>query len=246
VITNAIACTIERRLLVNYRIDPEVLERHLPEPFRPQLVSGWAVGGVCFIRLGGLRPAHFPRAIGLTTENVAHRFAVEWHDDCGTQVGVFIPRRDTDSRLTTLAGDRAFPGIHRLARFGVQEDGPVLRIDVTSHDGGLELSVSAHESATLDSQLFGSLEDAVDFFRQGSLGFSPSGTTECLAGVRLECPRWDARPVNVDSMNSSMFDDGTAFPKGSCTLDCGLVMRDLKARWITEGALESHSELAPA
>jgi hypothetical protein len=246
VITNAIACTIERRLLVNYRIDPEVLERHLRAPFRPQLVSGWAVGGVCFIRLGGLRPARFPRAIGLTTENVAHRFAVEWDDDRGTQVGVFIPRRDTDSRLTALAGDRAFPGIHRLARFGVREDGPALRIDVTSHDGGLGLSVSAYESATLDSQLFGSLEDAVDFFRQGSLGFSPTGPAGRLAGVRLECQQWDARPVNVASMISSMFDDGTAFPKGSCTLDCGLVMRDLKARWITEGALESHSELAPA
>ena len=229
---------------MNYRIDPEVLERHLPAPFRPHLISGWAVGGVCFIRLGGLRPAHFPRAIGLTTENVAHRFAVEWDDDRGTQVGVFIPRRDTDSRLTALAGDRVFPGIHRLARVGVHEDGPALRIGVTSHDGGLGLSVSAQESATLGSQLFDSLEDAVDFFRQGSLGFSPSGPAGCLAGVRLECQRWDARPVNVDSMISSMFDDEAAFPKGSCTLDCGLVMRDLKARWITEGALESHSELA--
>jgi hypothetical protein len=184
--------------------------------------------------------------IGLTTENVAHRFAVEWDNDRGTQVGVFIPRRDTDSRLTALAGDRVFPGIHSLARFGVQEDGTTLRIDVASHDGGLGLSVRAHESATLSSQLFGSLEDAIDFFRQGSLGYSPSGPTYCLAGVGLQCQQWDARPVNVDSMISSMFDDATAFPKGSCTLDCGLVMRDLKARWITEGVLESRSELAPA
>jgi hypothetical protein len=245
-LTNAIACTIERRLLVNYRIDPEVVERHLPAPFRPQLVSGWAVGGVCFIRLGGLRPVPFPRVVGLTTENVAHRFAVEWDDDRGTQVGVFIPRRDTDSRLTAVAGDRVFPGLHSLARFDVQEDGPTLRIDVASHDGGLGLSVRAHESANLGSQLFGSLEDAIDFFRRGSHGYSPSGPTACLAGVGLECEQWDARPVNVDSMISSMFDDGTVFPKGSCTLDCGLVMRDLKARWITEGVLESRSELAPA
>jgi hypothetical protein len=245
-LTNAIACTIERRLLVNYRIDPEVVQRDLPAPFRPQLVSGWAVGGVCFIRLGGLRPVHFPRAIGLSTENVAHRFAVEWDDDRGTQVGVFIPRRDTDSRLTALAGDRVFPGIHRLARFGVQEEGPTIRIDVASNDGSLELSVSAHEGAALGSQLFGSLEDAVDFFRQGSLGYSPNRPTECLAGVRLECQQWDARPVAIDSMISSMFDDVTAFPKGSCTLDCGLVMRDLKARWITEGVLGARSELAPA
>jgi len=245
-LTSSIACTIERRLLVNYRIDPGVLERHLPAPFRPQLVSGWAVGGVCFIRLGGLRPAHFPRAMGLTTENVAHRFAVEWDDDRGTQVGVFVPRRDTDSRLTALAGERVFPGVHRLARFGVAEDGPTLHITVASRDGGLGLSVDAHESAALGSQLFSSVKEAIDFFRQGSLGYSSSGRSACLAGVRLECQQWDARPVSVDSMVSSMFDDVRAFPRGSCTLDSGLVMRDLPARWVTDGTLESDSALALA
>src|SRR5271155_3843938 len=98
-LTDAVACTIERRLLVNYRIDPELVARQLPEPLRPQLVSGWAVGGVCFIRLAGLRPNHFPSAVGIKTENVAHRFAVEWDDETRTQVGVFIPRRDTNSRV---------------------------------------------------------------------------------------------------------------------------------------------------
>lgn len=238
-LTDSVACTIERRLLLNYRIDPEALERHLPAPFRPQLVSGWAVGGVCLIRLGGLRPAHFPQAIGLTTENAAHRFAVAWDDDGGSRVGVFIPRRDTDSRLTALAGDRVFPGIHRLARFGVHDDGPSLRITVAARDGGVGLSVVAHESADLGSQLFGSPEDAIDFFRRGALGYSPSGPERSLTGVRLDCQRWDARPVGVDSMTSSLFEDEKLFPKGSCTLDCGLVIRDLPARWIAEGILGS-------
>ena len=34
---------IERRLLVNYRVDPEVATSLLPAPLRPQLVNGWAV-----------------------------------------------------------------------------------------------------------------------------------------------------------------------------------------------------------
>jgi Uncharacterized conserved protein (COG2071) len=72
-----VACTIERRLLVNYRIEPELVARLLPRPFRPQLVSGLAVGGVCFIRLGGLRAGHLPRVPWLVSENAAHRFAVE-------------------------------------------------------------------------------------------------------------------------------------------------------------------------
>jgi Uncharacterized conserved protein (COG2071) len=243
---DAIDCTIERRLLINYRIDPEVAERHLPSPFRPHLVSGWAVGGVCLIRLGGLRPAHVPRPIGLTTENVAHRFAVEWDDDDGTQVGVFIPRRDTDSRLTALAGDRVFPGRHQLARFEVNDEGPDIQIAVSSRDGTLDLSTRAHESTSLGGELFSSVEDAIDFFRQGSRGYSPGDAPGHLVGVHLECPRWDARLVDVDFVTSSVFDNPSAFPRGSRALDVGLVMRDLPARWVTDGTLTTQPDLQSA
>ena len=34
---------IERRLLLNYHVDPAVLARQLPPPFRPQLHGGWGV-----------------------------------------------------------------------------------------------------------------------------------------------------------------------------------------------------------
>jgi len=240
-LTDAIDCTIERRLLVNYRIDPEAVTRLLPEPFRPQLVSGWAVGGVCFIRLGSLRPAHFPSVLGSRTENVAHRFAVEWDDGQGTQVGVFVPRRDTSSRLTALAGDKLFPGAYHLARFKVQERASEIGIGVDSRDGTLALSVSAREAPSLGGDLFGSLEAALTFFRQGSLGFSPSGGTGGLVGVRLISETWEGRPVSLGHMDSSMFDDNKVFPKGSCTLDSALVMRNLPVRWRNEGAIESRS-----
>lgn len=240
----SVDCTIERRLLINYRIDPEVAGRHLPSPFRPLLVSGWAVGGVCLIRLGRLRPAHLPKAIGLTTENAAHRFAVEWDDERGTQAGVFIPRRDTNSRMTALAGDRLFPGLHHLAEFQVRDDGPEIHIAVSSHDGTLDLSTTAYESEALGGELFSCLDDAIGFFRRGARGYSSHGALDELAGVRLECPRWDARPVHIDSLRSSMFDDHDAFPKGSCTVDFGLVMRDLPARWVSDGNLRSRSDQA--
>ncbi len=236
-IMKSVDCTIERRLLINYRIDPEVASRHIPSPFRPLLVSGWAVGGICLIRLGGLRPAHLPKAIGLTTENAAHRFAVEWDDDRGTQSGVFIPRRDTNSRLTSLAGDRLFPGLHHLAQFQVRDDGPEIHIAVSSHDGTLDLSTTAHESAALGGELFPCLDDAIGFFRQGAHGYSPHGHLGEQAGVRLECLRWEARPVEINLVRSSMFDDLGAFPKGSCTMDFGLLMRDLPARWVSDGCL---------
>ena len=50
---------VERRLLVNYRVDPEVAASLLPAPLRPQLANGWGVAGICLIRLGRLRPSWY-------------------------------------------------------------------------------------------------------------------------------------------------------------------------------------------
>src|SRR5215212_4816029 len=90
--------TIERRLLINYQADPEVLARVLPAPFRPHLVGGVGLAGICLIRLGNVHPAGGP-GVGITTENAAHRIAVEWDTADGPERGVYIPRRDTSSRL---------------------------------------------------------------------------------------------------------------------------------------------------
>ena len=164
-LTNSVECTIERRLLVNYRFDPEMVEPLLPPPFRPQIVSGWAVGSVCFLRLRNLRPGHFPGAFGITTENVAHRFAVEWNDGESLHNGVFVPRRDTNSRIAALGGDKVFPGAQRLARFEVSDDRPELRIGVESRDGSLSISVAADECSAMGGKLFSGLDDAIGFFR---------------------------------------------------------------------------------
>jgi len=92
---------IDRRILANFRIDAERMAAALPAPFRPQLHQGWAIGGICLIRLKNIRPSFWPLPWGIGSENAAHRIAVEWDVDGQTQQGVYIPRRDTDSRLNS-------------------------------------------------------------------------------------------------------------------------------------------------
>ena len=235
-ITTTMECTIERRLLVNYRIQPEFVAPLLPRPFRPQLISGLAVGGVCLIRLGGFRPGRLPRVPGLSTENAAHRFAVEWDDGNGTQAGVYVPRRDTNSRITSSAGGTLFPGSYQLARFEIDERADHLRIDVSSRDGRMQLTVAAATAGVLGSELFATLGDAVGFFRRGALGLSPSARTGRLDAVCLHSATWAAQPMIVEHIRSSLFDDTRLFPRGTCSLDSALVMRNLPARWATHQA----------
>ena len=79
---------IDRRVLVNFRVDPEVLSRVCPSPFRPQIVEGFGIAGICLIRLKHLRPVRFPACLGIASENAAHRIAVQWEANGGTQAGV--------------------------------------------------------------------------------------------------------------------------------------------------------------
>ncbi|MCA1829108.1 MAG: DUF2071 domain-containing protein [Myxococcales bacterium] len=104
----AIHGVIRRRILVNFRVDPSIMQRILPPPFRPKLLDGAAIAGICLIRLEQLRPRPLPAAIGLSSENAAHRVAVSWTTPSGDeQEGVYIPRRDTNSGFNVLAGGRA-------------------------------------------------------------------------------------------------------------------------------------------
>src|ERR1700674_3635491 len=124
-----IAGVIRRRLLLNFRVDPGVMARQLPAPFVPKLHKGFAIAGICLIRLEAIRPKGLPRGLGLSSENAAHRIAVQWQAESGTEEGVFIPRRDSNSLMNQLAGGRLFPGVHHAARFKVHEAGEAITLD---------------------------------------------------------------------------------------------------------------------
>jgi hypothetical protein len=223
---------IERRLLVNYRVDPEVAARLLPTPLRPQLVNGWAVAGICLIRLGRLRPSWMPGWAGMRTENAAHRVAVEWDGTSGRRSGVYIPRRDSDSVATVLAGGRLFPGAHHRASFDVRETTRELHVAFASTDGTAHVSTDIRVAQRLPgSAMFASLREASDFFRQGSVGFSATRDSGRLDGLELRADRWVVEPTEAHAVYSSFFEDVRLFPPGSAILDCALLMRDIPVTW---------------
>ena len=223
---------IDRRILVNYRVNPDVIARVLPTPFRPKLVNGYAMAGICLIRLKRIRPRLFPLPWGIGSENAAHRIAVEWDVDGEAQDGVFIPRRDTDSVLNTWVGGRLFPGVHHHASFTVHETANRFSVAVRSDDGTTRVLVSGVITDRLPStSVFSSASDASEFFRLGSLGYSTTKTQGRYDGIELRCEQWHADPLELDKVESSYFDNEVIFPPGSVTLDCGLLMRAIHHEW---------------
>jgi hypothetical protein len=238
---------VRRRILANYRMDPEVAARWVPAPLRPKLQRGHAVAGVCLIRLEEIKPQGLPCLPGITSENAAHRIAVEWQDADGrTREGVFIERRDSDSWLNQLAGGRIFPGRHGAARFEVSDDGRRIGFRMQGEEG-LAIAVDGAEAESLpSSSVFADLHEASAFFEGGSLGYSRTDDPSRLDGMQLDTDTWTVRALALERLEASFFDDGVRFPRGSVVIDHALVMRDIGHRWVSQPDLACPCDAGPA
>ena len=223
---------IDRRLLVNYRVDPDVLARLLPPPFEPKLIRGHGMVGICLIRLKQVRPRFVPSWLGIASENAAHRAAVVWHENGELKEGVFIRRRDTSSRLNAWAGGRLFPGEHHHARFAVEESAERLSVALDSDDGQVRIGVRGQVADHWPgSSIFASLAEASAFYKAGALGYSVTQEMGVYQGMELRCRSWDVAPLEMEEVRSSYYDDPAVFPKGSIHYDCTLLMRGIAHEW---------------
>lgn len=227
--------------MVNFRAPPDVVQAILPKPFRPKLHRGHAIVGVCLIRLEQIRPAGLPAILGISSENAAHRIAVQWTDEQGVErEGVFIPRRDTDTCLNRLAGGRIFPGEHNPARFAVTDDGERINLQMKSDDGQIHVTVVGTAGTALPpGSCFASLEETSAYFEGGSLGYSVTGDGGRLDGLRLRTKEWKVGVLDVSEVASSFFAEERVFPRGSVQFDHALIMRDLPHEWLKEEDLHS-------
>lgn len=235
---SAVRGIIDRRILTNYRLDPEATAAVFPAPFKPKLIHGYAIGGLCLIRLKKVRPAMLPVPMGIGSENAAHRIAVVWEQDGIKREGVYIPRRDTDSRLNVLAGGRVFPGEHHYAKFSVKESADSFDVSFVAEDGHCSMAVSATlVDRFSEASTFKTMDEASRFFEAGSLGYSATSEAGRFDGLELDCKTWSVQPLDVQSIQSSFFDDRQRFPVGSVAFDSALLMHSIDHRWHQRGEL---------
>jgi hypothetical protein len=247
----ALTGTVDRRILIVHALDPDRARALLPPPFRPDLSLGVALGGVCALRVSGLRPAVLPRAAGrarlaglaglagLSFEAVIHRIAVEWDTPDGVATGAYVLRRDTDSALAAALAPRFLPGgaPHR-ALFGVIDTPDRISLAMHSRDTTTAFALAAHPTDRLPAaSVFTGPDSALAFDRCGRVGWAPDPRRGGFGGVRLDTPPRAAVPLAVEYVQSSVFEDRELFPRGSAVFDHALLLRDLPGRWTGLGRL---------
>jgi hypothetical protein len=155
-----------------------------------------------------------------------------------------VPRRDTASRLNSLAGGRIFPGVHHFSRFGIDDASVKISIRVAAGDLTVPLLEIECEEADVfpESSLFSSLAESSRFFEAGAIGYSSRPRPGILDGLLLKVDQWKVAPLKVDRVRSVYFDNPSLFPPDSIRFDHALLMRDIPHEWHSEPAMHAPAE----
>lgn len=186
---------IDRRILINYRIEPDVVRSLLPPHLQPLLVNGYASGGVCLIRLKDIGLKYTPSIFRITSENAAYRFLVTWKGNNGLARGVYIPRRNSDSWLNVMVAGRIFAWPHHAARFFSAEANGCYSLRVGPHNGPSELEIDGHRTDHFPKDsMFRSLGEASRCLRIANSVYHLRRT-----GGALKRSAWKPAPVGDTS-----------------------------------------------
>jgi len=223
---------IARRILVNFRADHGQIALLVPRPLEVVVQKGFAVVGICLIRLEQLRLKGTPKVLGLASENMAHRVAIRFKEDGKMKNGVFIWRRDTDQNLTALLGGRLFPGVHSKAKFKVVETLKTLSIEVRTKQGEADVRLKLGDRVPWKpTRLFKTFEDAKSFFQKGDCGFSCALDKGRLEGMRLETVKWEMEPITTVKIHTAFYEELGRRSSLGLQFDCALRMRGIPHRW---------------
>ncbi len=225
---------IDHRILLNYRIDPDVLQRQMPREFKVNLVNGYGIGGICQVSLSNMRPKNLPLIPGIKSHNTAHRVAVVGPKG----EGVYVFRRDTNSTLNQWSGGRLFPGKHYKADFDVSIAGEAYKVEVKDKQGDRLMCVEARVVEEMPAgSIFQNVTEVSEFFKKGNLGWSKDPDKDHYDAIELKTTGWTMDPMAVVREYSGFFSDPARFPAGSVEFDSAVIMRDLEHSWISREGL---------
>jgi hypothetical protein len=232
-IGRAVRGTIRRRLLVNAVVDPDEAAARLPAELRPHVTELGTVVGCCLLEIEHIRPDRVPAAAGRRLRAAAHRISVEWDDRAGTTtVGVYVPVRDSDSRLAVALGGRWFPGTHRRASIDIAAPSGKLRWLVGDARGGSRYDIRVTASIPPGAPGSTTCEPIGGTCLGATIGLSPD-RRGVLEGARMDTDHRLAREVTIEDLDSGFLAGfATAHPAPS------YLMRDVDVTWTPAPALE--------
>jgi hypothetical protein len=236
------------RLVVLYRVAPDALVPLMPEGMRVDPYKGYAVAGLCYThRVRGEGPwwSNPPSQGG---DMLSLRILAELDTTSGPRPALWIPRRETSSRLSARFAGALLRGEHHSCRAELEQGDSTLELRV--HAGDVEeLYLRAELAGGLEGSLFAHPREAEQVLGESRL-VRPKSPIDALAGesddLGLGTGQVSAEPLLVRELRARPFDDRELFTEGSATFDSAFrLVRLRQARLPAPARLSVNETLAP-
>jgi len=165
------------RYLFNFRVAPEIIEKHIPQVpwLQPRIINGYGVVSFCLLKLRGLTAWPLPSKIGFNSTSSAYRIAIMDKTGVRQEPSVYVLGRNTDLKIISRLGPTLFSGNMQLVSTSITHNPSEIEIQANFDDGrklfGAKIS---NEKENLDSKLFDSVDDFVAFIKGGTSSYTPS------------------------------------------------------------------------
>jgi len=183
------------RLLILYRVAPELVQSRLPAALSPVTVRGSALVALEYTRLERRATDWLPAGIAPGRDHLELRYVVERNGRKPRRTSDYVLERHTSSPLGASWAARFGHAQAHLCEARLELDEARLRLRVTSADV---------EQLFLSAELAGEL--------RGSLFAHARAARELLREPRLQ-------PIRVLELRARPFDDPALFPAGSASYD---------------------------
>ena len=182
------------RYLFNFRIAQEILEKRLPPInwLKPRIINGSGVVSFCLLRLEGVTVWPIPSFLGANAISCAYRCAVVDNSGPRPEPSVYVLGRNTNLATISRLGSALFSGPMKRINTNIEERPSLFSrlVDIrTSYLDGRKLFSAKVEKASsrrINSKLFSSLDDFVDFIKGGLSSYTPSTRQNHYSRVDLQ------------------------------------------------------------
>jgi hypothetical protein len=185
-IPRKITARLVERLIFNFRITPDALDRVLPATWlKPQVCNGWSIVSFCILDLERVTLWPWPASLGYRTTSCAYRCGAIDASQSPAAPSVYITDRQTDLPLIARLAPWLLLDTILMVRPKIVHSGSSMKINVDYLDGQAMFAATAAPAQTWSSQVFPTVEDFGFFIKGGVASYTPSVYGDRLTEVDL-------------------------------------------------------------
>ena len=177
------------RFIFNFRMKPEVLERHLPTTLlKPQVVNGWSFMSFCILKLEKLQLGFLPPFSPFNCLSCAYRAGIIDHSKNPPEPSVWITDRNSNHKLIKLLAPAIMRDKVPMIEAAIGHAGEMIHTQFSFKDGQHYFSAQskiADDPFLMDSVAFKNVDEFAAFIKGGVSSYTPSNRPDALAAVDL-------------------------------------------------------------